>query len=48
VKVFGFQNAILHDPSAVYAVAWKEKIGLEKVFVEVETKSKYCDGRTKI
>lgn len=43
---FGFDGAVMHDPSAVAAVIQPELIKTEPYHVVVETKGKYTTGKT--
>jgi inosine-uridine nucleoside N-ribohydrolase len=46
--LYGITEPPLHDPVAVYYVINPEAFTTKFLNVEVETSSKYCDGRTEI
>ncbi|MFO8082026.1 MAG: nucleoside hydrolase [Armatimonadota bacterium] len=43
---FGFDGAVMHDPSAIAAVIQPELIKTEAYHVVIETKGKYTTGKT--
>lgn len=43
---YGLKFAPLHDPCAVYYIINPDAFEIKNLNVEIETESKFCDGRT--